>query len=253
VVANAHEPGASVWQRWHTLVALAHRHPEVVGAQPPTHARLQALLDRAGVALRIVGAAPRGTYEARVVAGELPCREGSWHDTFNVVAFATFPGAKRALHARVHTLRGHRGPDAPTRTREEDTLTLLDETCVLVAGGAHALAQFDAARACDDLAQMDRLVRGGHVHARWFGHALIEHLLLERPPVGAGVLALCIPEVAPDRIAAAMDETLARIIAAGELSTPRYAPTLPWPHVLVDAWGSDQILPCTSSPTTARP
>ncbi|HMI93099.1 MAG TPA: DUF3025 domain-containing protein, partial [Polyangiales bacterium] len=73
-----------------------------------------------------------GLYDGRIVVhGEVPTREGDWHDFFNALCFATFPRAKRALHLRQYSALQGRVPATatrlpPTRTREQDALTLFD-------------------------------------------------------------------------------------------------------------------------------
>jgi hypothetical protein len=76
--------------------------------------------------------ATRAPYDASIVErGEVPSREGSWHDLFNALVWATFPRAKLALHRRQHRLtRAHltlraAGPAA-------DAVAMLDEGGVIV-------------------------------------------------------------------------------------------------------------------------
>lgn len=80
------------------------------------------------------GKPPEPLYDARIVEeGVVPTRNGSWHDLLNALVWATFPRAKRALHARQHAIVV---PSAPARTREGDTLALLDEGGVLAGAQA---------------------------------------------------------------------------------------------------------------------
>ena len=112
-------------------------------------------------------------YDAHIIRGEVPTREKNWHDFLNALVWATFPRAKKALHARQHralqawartgelasgdTVR--KLPNA--RTRELDALALVDEGGLLV---------------CDDA----RLV---------FGHALYEGFVFEVPAmIARGVI-----------------------------------------------------------------
>ncbi len=176
------------------------------------------------------------TYEDAVAAGSIPTRDGSWHDALNVLAFVRFPRAKVALHGRVLALRRARvaaaTPTPGRRSREEDALTLLDECALLIGGPPGALAALADARASGSLEAIDAVVRGASLHVACFGHALLEHLALGRPPIGAGVVALPTVEASDD----ALDRALADAIEAGGFVTPRLSPTVPWPDPVVDAW-----------------
>ncbi len=87
-------------------------------------------------------------YDAHIVRGEVPTRAKNWHDFLNALVWATFPRAKKALHARQHaalqtwartgelasgdTVR--KLPNA--RTRELDALALIDEGGILLCEDA---------------------------------------------------------------------------------------------------------------------
>lgn len=153
---------------------------------PSPEAIDEALAPRAKV--RFVRQAPRARrrgprpaedmYDARIVRdGAVPTRAGSWHDLMNALVWATFPEAKRALHTRQHALVV---PGASRRTREQDTLALLDEGGVLLAEGGAVV----------------------------FGHAIFEGVVRGWPlPHAAGIFArgdagfaalLCDPKVLVD-------------------------------------------------------
>ena len=124
----------------------------------PTPADLdRALSSRAGVHFVPAQRRPRRhrgpvslgeMYDAHIVRGEVPTRERNWHDFLNALVWATFPRAKRALHARQHAALQawartgelasgdsvRRLPNA--RTRELDALALVDEGGVLICGDA---------------------------------------------------------------------------------------------------------------------
>lgn len=99
---------------------------------------------------------PSALYDGRItVHGEVPTREGSWHDLMNALVWASFPSAKQALHARLYRAMCARIEAGATRlpnarTREQDELAMLDEGGVLIAGER-------------------RLV---------FGHAILEHRIV---------------------------------------------------------------------------
>lgn len=218
---------------------LARAWPELAATSPPSRAVLSQCLARApgGPALRLVAPveAPAG-YEPAVSEGAVPTREGSWHDAFNVLAFIAFPRAKLALHRRVLALREARtaaGAPAGVRSREEDALALLDEGSLVIAGPPDAIAALDQVRREGSLPRIDAVMRAHGLAAWVLGHALLEHLVLERRPIGAGLLTLPLHE--PPTLAT-IDRTLAERISAGGFPVPCTSPTLPWPDPTVDGW-----------------
>jgi hypothetical protein len=228
----------SPWRRHRVLARLAAAWPELASASPPSRATLAGWLARAGgPALRLVAPAEAlAGYEHAVREGAIPTREGSWHDVFNVLAFMAFPAAKPALHRRVLALQHARlaaGGPAGVRSREEDALALLDEGALVVAGRPAALAALAAARREGALPRIDEVVRREGLVVRVLGHALLEHLVLERPPIGAGLVTVPLHEPATP---AAVDQALAERISAGGFPTPCVSPTVPWPDPRVDAW-----------------
>ncbi len=133
-------------------------------------------------------------YDVRIVEhGEVPTRTDDWHDFFNVLAFAAFPRAKRALHARqCAVLRARLSPGQTrlpgVRTREQDALTMLDEGGALVACTASAHEALVAEG--QELGQALRdAVDAGAARIVPFGHALFEHLV-ERLPCPLAVPTL---------------------------------------------------------------
>jgi hypothetical protein len=224
---------ASVWRRHRALELLVDAWPELEGDEPPTRAVLAAVLERLGSnwTLATQSEAAAG-YEAAVVRGRIPTRERSWHDTFNALAFVVFPHAKAALHRRCYELQQRRAKQPP-RSREEDALTLIDETSIVLAGSVAAIAELDRARMGNVLADIDRVVREHEIIVFAFGHALLEHLALGRPPIGAGVLTIPLDhEVDREQL----DQALAARISAGGFPRPQLSPTLPWPDPIVESW-----------------
>jgi hypothetical protein len=100
-------------------------------------------------------------YDAQIVAGRVPTRTGSWHDFLNALVWASFPLAKRALHAKQHALVVANGPSAACRTPELDALAMIDEGGIVVALGKGMV----------------------------FGHGIYEGLVRDWvPPVGKAVI-----------------------------------------------------------------
>jgi hypothetical protein len=210
----------------------------IARGEPPGRDALQRMSDAHGGGWRLVD--PRQVtdgYESAVARGEIPTRDRSWHDAFNIAAFLAWPQAKRALHGFVLAEQRRRAPQR-RRSRAEDALALLDEAVVIVAGEAESLARFDAARRAwpatpaAAMTAMDEAVRHGLV-VRWFGHALLEHLALARPAIDAGVWTLALPATST---ASVIDAALARDIEAATFARPCFSPTIPWPDPTVLRW-----------------
>ena len=173
-----------------------------------------ALAGRAGVRFerqtpvprrRRVARDPASMYDARIAAGAVPTRPGSWHDLMNALVWATFPHAKRTLHAKQHALVV---PGAPMRSREQDALALVDEGAVVVAMRAPADGE-DALAAA---------VASGEGKAIVFGHAIYEGIVLGRPLPLASALVVAV-DPASDALLRAVDAAVAERLAS--LREPR--------------------------------
>jgi hypothetical protein len=121
-------------------------------------------------------------YDARIAReGCVPTRPGSWHDLMNALVWATFPAAKRALHARQHGLVVPAAPgESAHRSRELDALALLDEGGVVVVTPS-PIADEDA---------LARALARGEATASVFGHAIYEGIVLGRPAPLASVVCV---------------------------------------------------------------
>lgn len=151
-------------------VALASRSGVRFVRQPPRPRRARRTPDD-----------PRQMYDARIAAGEVPTRASSWHDLMNALVWATFPVAKRALHARQHRLVT---PGAPHRTRTLDALALVDEGSVVV----------ESAVALHDEREIQDALRAGDASLAVFGHAIYEGLALGWPmPIASVVVVSPVP------------------------------------------------------------
>jgi len=156
-----------------------------------------------------------GLYDGRIaVHGEVPTREGDWHDFFNALCFATFPRSKRALHLRQYSALQGRVPATatrlpPTRTREQDALTLFDEGGALIAAETPVYLQLSAAEGAEREALLRAFCEREQARIVPFGHALFEHLVEGlRCPGGFTQL------VAVERLAAPDPALLAQVDAA---------------------------------------
>jgi hypothetical protein len=137
----------------------------------------------------------RDLYDGRIALdGEVPCLAQSYHDFCNVLVWAAFPRAKRALHERQFRALSGVLAAAPARlpnrrTREQDALTLFDE------GGSLLVL-------CED----------GAEHVVLFGHALMEHVSFQTSRVNSAALVVEVSRAAPK--GRALFERLDRELAA---------------------------------------
>lgn len=175
---------------------------------PPPEQIDVALHPRAGVRFERQRPTPRrrrgprdlsSTYDARIRAGFVPTRPGSWHDLMNALVWATFPQAKQALHQRQFE---QAVPTAPCRSRELDALALFDEGGLLVVADA---------RLEDELA-VERALREREATAILFGHAIYEGLVLGREMPLASVICLQASRE-PTTLLSRMDHALTALLA----------------------------------------
>jgi hypothetical protein len=164
----------------------------------------------------------RQLYDGRIaLAREVPCLGSSYHDLLNVLAWAAFPRAKRALHARqFRALSAWLPPHAlqlpNRRTREQDALALFDE------GGSVLVLTPELARS-RSLPESTLRRSAGAARIVLFGHALMEHVSFERSRVRSAALLLCAEPPLPEgrELLELVDCALAcRLADARELLTP---------------------------------
>ena len=169
------------------------------------------------------------------VRGEVPSRAGSWHDFLNMLVWATFPSAKRALNARQRAaLRAHvvdgaaRIPGA--RTREQDALSMLDEGGVIILAARESEQSVRRAIERADAEALGAQVHGGIAVVLAFGHALHEHLMSSTTAIRALAVPLVVdalPTTLDARVALA-DFALAYALAERRvLVGPTGAPAMP--------------------------
>jgi hypothetical protein len=156
-------------------------------------------------------------YDGRIALhGEVPTRAQSWHDLLNALCFASWPKSKHALHTRQcraqeKRLQGGATRLPPSRTAEQDALTLLDEGGVLIAALPDAATELRATRSCDLPTRLGDLQDSGRARAVPFGHALFEHLVESLPCPGAAA-RIVVLEALPhdtDTLLDAIDDSLA--------------------------------------------
>jgi len=216
----------------------------------PTLAAYQSLLDRlpqpvltaSGKPLRVVAQASeksadwRQGYEPRIyLQGELQTRLESWHDAFNLLTWVTFPLAKAALNARQYALleaRAAVGAPAGPRSPNQDTLTQLDESGVIVLCSDPALSKRMINFQWKPLFWENRSAVQAKMHCYLFGHGLMERALTPyRGLTGKGVILPVAQDLLAQPLAlqlAHVDQMLAqRITDTGEFLRPLDLAPLP--------------------------
>lgn len=119
--------------------------------------------------------------------GEVPTRDGNWHDLFNALVWLTFPKTKAAMNARHYRVLTARGAENPRRAGSErgavrDVTTLLDESGVIVVCSDPALIRMLKAFEWKNLFWDHRRQVIEHMKFFIVGHGLYEKAL--RPYVG---------------------------------------------------------------------
>ncbi len=171
------------------------------------------------------------SYEAQIFAtGAVPTRPGHLHDSFNALAWLSFPHTKAALNERHAAAR--RAANPAHRTPAQDALTLFDECGVIVASDRPNLLTLVAEFEWKQLFWQQRSKVTRHMKFFLFGHGLMEQML--NPYVGLTGKALLITvqsawlEAPPDAARSHIDATCGALIAcAGTLSHSRDLAPLP--------------------------
>ncbi len=212
-----------------------------------------ALATATGAALRFVPQPPRRKtrdpiepttlYEVRICElGEVPSRAAHWHDFLNMLCWATFTRAKRALNARQRRAVRAWLPAGATRlpgarTREQDALAILDEGGAVVPCLAPCARELQSAIACDDLDAVADLVRAAKATVIPFGHASFEHLVARHATVRAMPVVLpmsALPRAMVDLVDAADRALALRLDDPCFLTVPCEDPALPMSDALFD-------------------
>ncbi|WP_341503808.1 DUF3025 domain-containing protein [Gallaecimonas sp. GXIMD4217] len=120
-------------------------------------------------------------YEARIFeSGAVPTRAGNWHDFFNALIWAAFPGAKAAINGQHQAdILAH---GLSPRTLRRDALTLFDECGVLVVSSEPELLADLRQHRWQQVLWHERDRWGSSIRAYVFGHACYEMAL--RPFIG---------------------------------------------------------------------
>lgn len=188
----------------------------------------EGLASAAGAPIRFVEQPPRRRrgqpvdvgeiYDERIYArGEVPSRSRTWHDFFNMLVWRSFPALKRAINHRQRTaLQAHVEPGASklpsARTREMDSLAMLDEGGLLVVTRAGA-PDLGAAIDEGDATAVGEAVQRGDARALLIGHAIHEHLVLRTDLVRTLVFRLEVSDCALSQ--AEIDARIAALVDGG--------------------------------------
>lgn len=166
---------------------------------------------------RAADATPR--YDQRITEqGEVMTRSENLHDLMNALVWATFPLAKRAVHARQHAMIGERlgprGEPPDRRSPEQDAVAMLDEGGVLLLVEPAQEAALEQAVFARDVATITALVAARRALGLVFGHALYEHLAVGAPSLVWGHATLLACPVAPCEVSLGwVDQALAARVA----------------------------------------
>jgi hypothetical protein len=160
---------------------------------------------------------PRQLYDGRIaLEREVPCLRSSYHDLLNVLAWAAFPRAKRALHARqfraLSAWLPASSPQLPNRrTREQDALALFDE------GGSVLVLSDELAARLGSVQEGTLAISDAPARLVLFGHALMEHVCFEGSRVRSAALLLRVEPPLPEgrALLERVDEAIAQRLADG--------------------------------------
>ena len=161
-------------------------------------------------------------YEQRVAAGGVATRAECWHDLFNAMVWLRWPRTKQALNdaqvdgiTEVGTRMRTRRQCALTHFDEAGAIVLVADDAVLAAWNRHDWVELFATRA---------ETWGDVVAARVFGHATLEHALVDEPLLVAKAVALHAPPSlvrafagGDARATARVDRRIAALVDAGDL------------------------------------
>lgn len=161
------------------------------------------------------------SYESGIaISGEIPTRS-NWHDLFNALAWASWPGAKAAI-SEMHLRQIEAGLGAGPRGPVRDALTLFDESGAVVVGDAPMLEAIRGFRWREVF--LDRRDEWkDRVQVLLFGHALMEQMLNPR----IGLTAKCVL-LENESIFSDIDARLAaHLLNPANIRTPRDLHPLP--------------------------
>lgn len=215
----------------------------------PDAAALNALLpgdvfNQRGLPVQFVPASlTTGTsYEKHIFeTGQVSTREGNWHDLFNALVWCRLPRMKTAMNA-LHYERLGQEKDG-RRGRVRDSLTLLDESGVIVLGSNRENLQTLVARDWTRVFLSRPDTWREQLRVIVCGHALLEKFLNPYKAITAHALLLCLDEgepCLPRNVAlTAVDERLSRDLLSGRLLDSSVSLS-PLPLMGIPGWAAQQ-------------
>jgi hypothetical protein len=206
-------------------------------------------LSGGGAPLRFVAASalPGVPYEQHIFeTGQVPTREGQWHDLFNALVWCRWPRLKAALNAAhyrqldgqdVGRGSGRRPGRGLGRGPGRDALTLLDESGALVIARNRVVLQALARRDWPAAFQLLRCAWQADARVLLCGHALLEKFLAPYKSMTAHALLLCLDtaSLTGEGPILQVDSALAGRVLAGELCNAP-ADLAPLPLAGVPGW-----------------
>ncbi|MBV1776583.1 DUF3025 domain-containing protein [Burkholderiaceae bacterium DAT-1] len=156
----------------------------------------------------------------------VPTRSQNWHDLFNALCWMGWPTSKRAMN-RLH-MSEIATQSGSQRTEGRDTLTLLDESGVVIPYADATLWQAIIQHDWHSLFVTHRAAWSHHITALIIGHALLEKAVAPYPGITAKVIGMPV-EPAFFLQQPAMQRDQADQFLAGQLPTltQANAPRLP--------------------------
>ena len=196
--------------------------------------------------------------------GRIPLRPHDWHDAFNALCWIAWPILKSAMNA-LHTVHGARC--GAQRGRVRDTLTLLDESGVIVLSADPALSALLASKQWKSLffERRDDVIR--HMRFMVCGHALYDKLRAPYQSIAGRALIVPAQGVmleadSPLRLQQSYADAMTASIVLGHRDDP--PPTVAFPLCAIPGWwpGNDRgefyddtsiFRPASGSIATATP
>jgi hypothetical protein len=196
-------------KNWHNSLELSRpfwgdyraRLRELDDGEFPLAGKLNKLLpaklrSHGGKLIRFVpaGDLPALQYEHHIYThGEVSTRENSWHDLFNALVWSRFPRLKVAMNARHYS--ESKADHGPSRGKQRDALTLLDESGAIVVSSDKKLLKALARHQWSsvflaDAFQPDAMAGRPKIEVFLCGHALLEKFLQPYKAITAQVLLL---------------------------------------------------------------
>lgn len=210
-VKNQHDESVSHWDSkfflkspvFDILCHVAKQYQDLSHFPPVSSYQSDKLISGAGVPIRFVTQPGRrqlnkntldGLYQPVIfLKGQVPTREGDWHDFFNMLTWHLFPKGKAVLNRRQFFAFDEEAPfpwasPKKNRTGEQDALTLFDEGGAVIACRDERLWELFSQRRWKELFFHQRENVKNNMRFFIFGHAIFENCLHGHPTVHASAV-----------------------------------------------------------------